>query len=113
MTNMNKSKNGHRSGDAHPELRPQRRSLRLRRTVGRTEVWNLRFESTGTTVPAGLVHDSPTLLVAAVEDICWQAAAEGWRARRPRRWRRRAYAAWLDQKRQRLSTMVYNALATY
>lgn len=116
MTNMNESKRGQRPGDTHPERRQRRFSRRSRHADARTEPWNLRFESAGTTVPAGLVQDSPTLLVAAVEDVCWQAAAEGWRARRPHRWHRHAYAAWraqsdwLEQKRQRLSLMVDDAL---
>jgi len=120
MTDMNKSKNGQRPGDVHPERGTRRASRwprRSRRTADQAEAWNLRFESAGTTVPAGLVQDSPILLVAAVEDVCWQAAAEGWRARRPHRWQRRAYAAWcaqsdwLDQKRRRLNTMIDDALA--
>lgn len=119
MTNMNGSKNGHRPGDVHPERGQRRRFRHSRRTADQTQDWNLRFESAGTTVPAGLVKDSPALLVAVVEDVCWQAAAEGWRARRPHRWRRRAYAAWraqsdwLDQKRERLSVMVDDALAAH
>lgn len=125
MTDMNEPRNGHRPGDVHPERRSSRHShwlrwpRRSRRTADRTEPWNLRFESVGTTVPAGLVNDSPALLVAAVEDICWQAATEGWRARRPHRWRRHAYAAWraqsdwLDEKRQRLSIMIDDALAAH
>lgn len=113
---MNKSKSAHRVGGVHPERRPRCRGRRMARQA---EGWNLRFESAGTAVPAGLVKDSPALLVAAVEDVCWQAAAEGWRARRPHRWHRRAYAAWraqsgwLEQKRQRLSSMVADALTAH
>jgi hypothetical protein len=112
---MNESKNVQRTGGAHPERRPNRRS---RRAAKAREGWNLRFESAGTAVPAALVQDSPTLLVAAIEDVCWQVAAESWRARRPHRWHRRAYdawraqSAWLDAKRERLASMVDDALAT-
>lgn len=113
---MNKAKNAHRAAGAHPERQSRRRS---RRGAQPAEDWNLRFESAGTAVPAGIVRDSPALLVAAVEDVCWQAATEGWHARRPHRWQRRAYAAWraqsdwLDQKRRRLNTMLDDALAAH
>lgn len=116
---MNKSKNAHRADGRHPEHPERMRPRRSRRAAQQTEGWNLRFESVGAAVPAGLVKDSPTLLVAAVEDVCWQAAAEGWRARRPHRWQRHAYAAWraqsywLDQKRQRLSAMLDEALVAH
>lgn len=113
---MSKPKNAHRADGVHPERRQRRRA---RRTARQAEGWNLRFESAGTAVPAGLVKDSPMLLVAAVEEVCWQAAAEGWRARRPHRWRRHAYtawraqSAWLEQKRRRLSSMIDDALAAH
>ncbi len=78
---------------------------------------NLRFDAVGTTVPAAVVRDSPTLLVAAVEDVCWRFAEEDWLARRPHRWHRGAYAAWraqrewLEQKRARLSSLIDDGLA--
>lgn len=111
---MNESRSAHRAEGEHPGYWPRRRS---RRAAGQDESWNLHFESAGTAVPAGLVKDSPTLLVAAVEDVCWRVATDGWMARRPRRWRRHAYAAWraqsewLEQKRQRLTVMIDDALA--
>jgi hypothetical protein len=113
---MNKSKNAHRADGAHPERSSRRRS---RWTADQAEGWNLRFESAGTAVPAGLLKQSPMLLVAAAEDMCWQAAAEDWRARRPHRWQRHAFAAWraqsgwLEQKRRRLCSMVEDALAAH
>lgn len=113
---MNEKSNTHHSVGTHP--RDSRRSWRpWRRAAEPGEGWNLRFESAGTAVPAALVKDSPTLLVAAVEELCWRVATEGWRARRPHRWQRRAYAAWrgqadwLEQKRLRLADMVDDALA--
>ncbi len=113
---MNRSKSAHRGDVGHPERKPPRRSRRAARKA-QAEAWNLRFASAGTTVPAALVQDSPTLLVAAVEDLCWEVAAEDWRARRPRRWHRRAYDAgraqsdWLEQKRRRLSLLIDDGLA--
>lgn len=112
---MNEPKSAHRAGGAQPGHPSWRRSKRTART---DESWNLRFEAAGTSVPAGLVKDSPTLLVAAVEDVCWRVAADGWIARRPHRWNRRAYAAWraqsdwLEQKRERLTAMIDDALTT-
>ncbi len=111
---MNESRSAHRADGARPGHRPWRRS---RRVVDRQDGWDLRFESAGTTVPAGLVKDSPMLLMAAVEDVCWQAATDGWIARRPHRWHRRAYASWraqsewLEQKRLRLTALIDDALA--
>lgn len=93
--------------------RARRRAERDRRRDG----WNMRFESIGTKIPTALVADSPTLMVAAVEDVCWQVARDAWRAARPSRLRRRAYRAWMAQyaslaeKRDRLRRMVDEALA--
>ena len=83
----------------------------------RRDAWNLCFESIGSRIPTAVVADSPTLMVAAVEDMCWQVARDSWRAARPSRWRRRAYRAWVAQyasladKRDRLRRMVDEALA--
>lgn len=69
------------------------------RRLGR-EAWNLPFESIGARIPATMVAKSPALLRAAVEEICWQVAVQGWLAARPRRWRRRAYGAWAGQLKE-------------
>lgn len=114
---MNESRNARSASGTHPEQAPRRRRSRRAARAAAEQGWNLRFESAGTSVPAALVQDSPTLLVAAVEDLCWRVATEGWLARRPHRWHRRAYCAWraqaqwLDQKRLRLTGMVDDALA--
>ena len=87
---------------------------RERRRVGRLrrEAWNLSFESFGTRIPTSVVVKSPTLLMAAVEEVCWQVSMDAWLAGRPRRWRRRAYAAWaaqladLERSRERLRSLV-------
>ena len=99
--------------DFGPEPR-RRGGLRraLRRGARRREAWNLRFESIGARIPAAMVVKSPTLLRAAVEEVCWQVAMDSWLAARPRRWRRRAYAAWaaqlkeLDRRREQLRQLV-------
>jgi hypothetical protein len=107
-----------RISGANPEriVRPRlRRSAR--RSVG--ESWNLRFESADTRVPAAIVGQCPSLLVAAVEDVCWRVAMDACRAARPVRWRRRAYAAWaaqlrgLEEKRERLRSLVEEELLAW
>lgn len=97
---------------------PQRRGVLGRGVPGRgtrqarREGWNLRFESIGARIPAAMVVKSPTLLRAAVEEVCWQVAMDSWLATRPRRWRRRAYAAWaaqlkeLERRREQLRQLV-------
>lgn len=103
---------------ANPErvVRPRRRRL-ARHADG--EAWNLHFESTDTHVPTALVQQSPTLLVVAVEDVCWRVAMDTCRASRPARWRRRAYAAWTEQlrgleaKRERLHSLIDEELLAW
>ena len=102
---------------------PQRRGVLRRGVLGRgvpgrgtrqarREGWNLRFESIGARIPAAMVVKSPTLLRAAVEEVCWQVAMDSWLATRPRRWRRRAYVAWaaqlkeLERRREQLRQLV-------
>jgi hypothetical protein len=78
--------------------------------------WNLRLASVATRIPVATLVQSPTLLVVAVEDVCWQSAVEWTRARRPRRWHRAAYRAWLEQlqrlddKRGRLQELAKDEL---
>jgi len=80
-------------------------------------VWNLHLESAGTNVPARFLTESPMLTVLAVEDLCWQAATEDWKHRRPHRWRRQAREAWLaegaqlEAKADRLRQMADDVLA--
>ncbi|HEV2344153.1 MAG TPA: hypothetical protein VGS97_08685 [Actinocrinis sp.] len=82
------------------------------------ESWNLRFESIGIRIPAAMVAKSPTLLKAAVEEVCWRVARDAWLAARPSRWRLRAYAAWsaqraeLDRIRDQLRRLVEAELLT-
>ena len=88
--------------------RRERRSVRRQRR----EAWNVSFESFGTRIPSSVVAKSPTLLMAAVEEVCWRVSMDAWLAGRPRRWRRRAYAAWaaqladLEEKREKLRILV-------
>jgi hypothetical protein len=87
--------------------RERHRARRLRR-----EAWNLSFESFGTRIPTSVMVKSPTLLMAAVEEVCWRVSMDAWLAGRPSRWRRRAYTAWaaqladLEEKRERLRSLV-------
>jgi phage terminase large subunit-like protein len=111
---MNQSGNARHADNARSGRRTWHGNLRR---SGDAAQWNLRFDAVGTAVPAAVVCDSPTLLVAAVEDVCLRFAEEDWRARRPHRWHRRAYAAWraqsewLEQKRNRLSLLIDSGLA--
>jgi hypothetical protein len=56
--------------------------------------WNLHLESADTDVDARFLNVSPSVAMIAVEDLCWQAATEDWRRRRPPWWRTRARAVW-------------------
>jgi hypothetical protein len=94
--------------------------LRGHRRRADTRSWrlsaNLRLRSCGLEVPLGLAAGSPTLLVVAVEDLCWQLAMDAWRARRPKPWHPRRRAAWhaeqavLTAKRLRLTIMAKQEL---
>jgi hypothetical protein len=100
------------------------RRPRLRQKLGKPgrtrqdAAWNLRFDSVGVYVPAAAVADSPTLLMVAIEDVCWQVAMQQSRSTRPHRWCRHAYAAWiaqrerLEQKRERLRLLIDEQLLT-
>lgn len=116
------SRHSTRTTNANPERVGRRRPLlRLPRSSrrARAEAWNLNFEAADTRVPATLVGQSPTLLVAAVEDVCWRVAMDTCRANRPGRWRRRAYDAWteqlrsLEQKRERVRSLVEEELLAW
>ncbi len=88
--------------------RRERRDARKQRR----ESWNPSFETFGTRIPTSVMAKSPTLLMAAVEEVCWRVSMDAWLAARPRRWRRRAYAVWaaqladLELKRERLRCLV-------
>lgn len=79
--------------------------------------WNLHLESAGTNVPVRFLAESPLLLMLAVEDLCWEAATEDWKHRRPHCWHPQARAAWfaegaqLDAKADRLREMADGVLA--
>jgi len=97
-----------RADRAQSGTQRERRAARRQRR----QAWNLHFESVGTSIPAAMVAKSPTLLMAAVEEVCWRFSMDACLAGRPRRWRRRAYAVWaaqladLEAKRQRLRLLV-------
>jgi hypothetical protein len=104
---------------------PPRRPRRPR-TTGFPMAWrrrkhpgaaNLRLVSAGTGVPAKLAAESPTLMVLAVEDLCWQLGVAELEGRRPHFWRRAEHAAWAEEqarweaKRVRLAAMAHEAIA--
>jgi len=78
--------------------------------------FNLSFDSAATSVPVGIVEDSPTLLIAAVEDLCWRLAVQDWSTREPQRSDKVGHAAWqsearhFNDKRARIQEMVDEAL---
>jgi len=63
-------------------------------------VRNLHLGSTGTTIAAGFLGASPSVVALAVEDVCLQAATVDWKRRRPRWWSPRARAVWRAEKAQ-------------
>jgi hypothetical protein len=69
-----------------------------------TELWNLAFASVDTCVPVAQVQDRPALMMAAVEDLCWQFTLGSWKARRPARGNRAAHAAWVAELQPLLDT---------
>jgi hypothetical protein len=104
---------------ASPTARPRSPRWRRRRPSARSsrQSCNIRLESCGYQVPLGLAANSPTLLVVAVEDLCWRLAMDAWQARRPKPWQLRRRAVWraervvLTDKQQRLKAMAKQELA--
>ncbi|HET9170730.1 MAG TPA: hypothetical protein VFN97_14935 [Actinospica sp.] len=92
--------------------RPRRRLVPRRAKTKPPVIRDLLISSADIRVPALIVRDSPTLMVAAVEDLCWRLALVDSDRRRPRRWRRSALAAWraerrlIEDKRARIRSMV-------
>ena len=72
----------------------------------------MTLASSGTGVALALVENDPMLLHLAVEDLCWQLAAEDLGRRRPRRGKHGTRKAWLaeqehlEAERRRLAEMV-------
>ena len=103
-----------RTGRAQPGRKAQRRG----KTKGAAG-FNLAFDSAATSVPVAIVQDSPTLLVAAVEDLCWRLAVQDWSAREPQRSDKDGHAAWqsearrFNDKRARIQKMVDDALMAF
>lgn len=62
--------------------------------------WNLHLESVGSNVAGRFLTESPSVMVLAVEDLCWQAATEDWKHRRPHWWQPRARTAWIAEGAQ-------------
>ncbi|MBS2535240.1 hypothetical protein KGQ20_20975 [Catenulispora sp. NF23] len=55
---------------------------------------SLHLASVGSNVAARFLTESPSVAVLVVEDLCWQAATEDWKHRRPHWWRPRARTVW-------------------
>jgi hypothetical protein len=79
-----------------PEPRPQKSAENHRRHQSRDTqpTWNLLLESTGCHVASRFLLESPMAAALVTEDLCWQAATEDWKRRRPPWWHPRARAAW-------------------
>jgi hypothetical protein len=79
---------------------------------------NLWFASSAANVPVSILKDSPGLMVAAVEDLCWRLALLDWTEHEPPRYDRARHHAWKDEstrledKRNRVRSMVDEALRT-
>jgi len=92
------------------------RSPKRRRKSAVRSACNLSFDSAAANVPIAIVSDSPTLMVAAVEDLCWRLAVQDWSEREPPRADREAHAAWkseakrFNDKRGRVRQLVDEAL---
>lgn len=82
--------------EPHQPTEPSRRRLPRRRTP---RARNLHLESAGTDIAARYLTESPAVATLAVEDLCWQAATQDWKHRRPHRWRSQARADWLAEGR--------------
>lgn len=68
------------------------------------ELRNLAFSSVDIRIPAAHVRDCPSLMTAAVDDLCWQFTLQAWKTRHPARGRKAAYAAWVAELQPLLDT---------
>ena len=80
-------------GPQHPR-RPEAEVRRHHLLHDAQPAWNLHLESTGGHVAARFLIESPMAAALVAQDLCWQAATQDWKHRRPPRWRPRARAAW-------------------
>jgi hypothetical protein len=106
---------------AGPPLRRHSGTVRFpvgrRRKLSAAESANLHLVAAGTGIAIKLAAESPTLMVLAVEDLCWQLAVSDHAARRPAIWRRAERAVWnaehgrWEATRQRLAAMALEAIA--
>jgi len=107
----------HTSGPLRSHTPTERfRSRKNRRAAKELASRNLNLISANTGVPVGLATENATLMLVAVEDLCWQLGMRELESRRPRFWRRSARAAWRlekvrwDDKRARLAEMAGEAV---
>jgi hypothetical protein len=107
---------GNSSSQLSPQV-PHRTSKRRGLRRSEAEARNLTLYSARTAVPIRLAAESPTLMLLAVEDLCWQLAVADLAARRPPFWHRTERAAWHQErqrweaKRARLAAMAHEAIA--
>ena len=93
------------------------RSRKHRRAVRELASRNLNLVSVNTGVPVGLASNNATLMLVAVEDLCWQLGMRELKARRPAFWRRAARAEWKaervrwEEKRARLAELANEAVS--
>jgi hypothetical protein len=92
------------------------RPVAQRREKASHDLSNLLFGSMAANVPTAFVRDSPTLMVAALEDLCWRLALIDWSNREPPRKDRARHRAWqaetarLEDKREGIRAMVDEAV---
>ena len=99
--NTNPAENGESIQPARADRVPSGQKPRWR-TRSRTRTpagFNLSFECTAASVPTAIVADSPLLLVAVVEVMCWRVAVLDWSWREPRRSDKAAHTAWQSEVR--------------
>lgn len=86
--------------ESRPERDPhagmlRRDQLKAPPRDGRPVAGHLCLASIGHCIPVAQ-FDRPATAAVVIEDLCWRFALDGWKARRPRWWHRRARAAWRE-----------------
>ncbi|HET9172737.1 MAG TPA: hypothetical protein VFN97_25145 [Actinospica sp.] len=100
-----------RPGESTPTARGSRGGQRSTRVMS-----DLLFGACKANVPVAILRDSPILMVAAVEDLCWRLALLDCSEHEPPRYERARHRAWkqesarIEDKRRRVRAMVDEAL---
>jgi hypothetical protein len=94
--------------------KPRSGAKKTRRWARRSSASNsppdtgLYLAAVGRSINVSDAVNRPMFAMLMTEDVCWQCNLEEWRARRPPRYRRSAYAAWrsegavIEQKKARI-----------